>query len=295
MMATASSFLSRPKRAGRARIRLTAVLAILAAGICLAAPARGAGPNPSPAPSLPQSLKGITLEDAMGEFTLTLWTDPPIADYHLSYPRNPDRFAIDLPGRWARPEKTLYRLSNDTVKHIAVTHHPDRLRVFLYLKHPDPLAPYIYESLKGLVLRLKKTHLFHPPPSRPVRPGAAAGKSAAGADNGAAYIGALREVKIAAEENGFTVRLVLDGPPAEHAFFTLLDESPPKLVLDIKGRWRNPGPTARPSAAAGLRGVRVGEHAGFLRVVMDLAEGAAFAVTVETAEDGLLVRARSQP
>jgi hypothetical protein len=231
------------------------------------------------------SLKGITLEDAPGEFTVIFWSDPPIDAYHYSFPRNPARLAIDFPGKWKNPDKTVYHLENDTVKRIMVTRHPDRLRATLHLKTQQIFEPFIYDSIKGLIITIKKAHLFTKALPEGVavvmaeggddekeRPGAVsrkAGETKIGASPGPAT-GELVALSMTEQPNGFRLTVSLDRENRGYDTFTLQDERPPKLVLDLKGRWRNPGETVREVESDAVRQVRVGEHPDYLRVVMDL-------------------------
>lgn len=230
-------------------------------------------------------LKGITLEDAPGEFTVIIWSDPPIDDVHYAFPRKPPRLAIDLPGKWKRPGKRLYRLENDTVKKITADRSRDNLRVILHLKTPQIFEPFIYDSLKGLIVTIKKAHLFNEalpggvavrmaddededrtgPPTgdrdgRPRKAGSAAG----------AVGGNLTDVSVAPLAEGFRLTLSLDRESGEYTTFTLLEEKPPKVVLDLEGAWQYPGETVQEVQNGSLRQIRVGEHTDRLRVVMDL-------------------------
>ncbi len=231
------------------------------------------------------SLKGITLEDAPGEFTVIFWSDPPIDDYHYSFPRTPPRLAVDLPGTWQKPRKTVYRLENDTVKRITVTHHPDRLRATFHLKTDQIFEPFIYDSLKGLIMTIKKAQLFTQPLPKGVkvataegdeedmaaRPSGRAAEKRAPEAPPEAAAGALTDLSVADLPDGFRLTAVLDREVPDYSTFTILDETPPKLVLDLKAQVRNPGDTVRQVETDPLLRVRVGEHPDRLRIVMDLA------------------------
>ncbi len=209
------------------------------------------------------ALKGITLEDAPGEFTVIFWTDPPVKAYHYAFPRNPARLAIDLPGKWKKLDKRLYRQENDTVSRITVTRHPDRLRATLHLKTQQIFEPFIYDSIKGLIFTIKKAHLFMKPLPEGVKATAAASQ--------AAVDGMLTDLSVEALPDGFRLTVSLDQAHAGYNIFRILDEHPPKLVLDLNGVWRNPGETVREVENDAVQRLRVGEHPAYLRIVMDLA------------------------
>jgi len=219
------------------------------------------------------SLKGITLEDAPGEFTVIFWSDPPIEAYRHSFPREPPRMAIDFPGKWKRPDKTTYRLENDTLKRITVDHSPDRLRATLHLKTDRIFEPFFYDSIKGLIVTVKKAQLFTRPLPKGVKVMVAGGED----DNGAApaaarkpAAGELTDLSVSDLPEGCRLTLSLNREIPGYGAFTIPDETPPKLVLDLKGKWRNPGKTVRRVQSDWVRRVRVGEHPDYLRVVMDL-------------------------
>lgn len=223
------------------------------------------------------SLKGITLEDAPGEFTIILWTDPPIKDYHYSFPRKPPRLTVDLPGKWKKPDKRSYRLENDTVRRVSVSHVHDRLRVSLHLKTGRIFEPFIYDSIKGLIITIKKAHLFTGPlpegvkvaEYEPAGGAASAGSISARAEQNDS--GKLASLDVSELPNGFRLTASMDKATESCSAFAILDQSPPKVVLDIKGSWKNPGKTVRQVAGDSIRQVRIGEHPEHLRIVVDLA------------------------
>lgn len=219
------------------------------------------------------SLKGITLEDAPGEFTVIFWSDPPIKAYHHSFPRKPPRLAIDFPGKWKRPDKTTYRLENDTLKRITVDHYPDRLRATLHLKTDQIFEPFFYDSIKGLIVTIKKAHLFTGSLPKGVKVTAAEDdedKGAAPAASRKSAAGELTDLSVSDLPEGCRLTLSLNRETAGYSTFTIPDESPPKLVLDLEGKWQNPGKTVRRVQSDSVLRVRVGEHPDYLRVVMDL-------------------------
>lgn len=277
-------------RSGRGTARLRPVnrkgfrLAVIGAMLCLWAimPFRAAVTWGQPL----YDLKGITLEDAPGEFTVIIWSDPPIDEFHYAFPRKPPRLSIDLPGKWRRPDQRSFRLENDTVRRITVDHHRDHLRVTLHLKTPQIFEPFIYDSIKGLIVTIKKAHLFNEalPDGVAVRMADGDGEEKpapasvdrerrnrkAGSATGPVE-GNLTRVSVEPLPEGFRLTLSLDRESGEYTTFTLLEEQPPKVVLDLAGSWQYPGETVQEVQNDALRRIRVGEHPDHLRVAMDLA------------------------
>lgn len=87
--------------------------------------------------------------------------------------------------------------------------------------------------------------------------------------------GAIRKLKgIKANTSGNTVEIVIsaDGPVRDYKNFFLLKESPPKLVVDIKGKWKYGGKYTMDVNSDLVSKIRVAEHneKEFFRIVMDL-------------------------
>lgn len=87
--------------------------------------------------------------------------------------------------------------------------------------------------------------------------------------------GSVRSLKnITAKASDKTVEIVIsaDGPIRDYKKFFLLKENPPKLVVDINGKWRYGGKYTMDVKSELISKIRVAEHneKGFFRVVMDL-------------------------
>ena len=160
-----------------------------------------------------------------------------------------------------------------SLKRITVDHSPDRLRATLHLKTDQIFEPFFYDSIKGLIVTIKKAHLFTRPLPKGVKVTAAEGDD----DNGAApaasrkpAAGEVTDLSVSDLPEGYRLTLSLNRETAGYTTFTIPDETPPKLVLDLEGKWKNPGKTVRQVQSDSVRRVRVGEHPDYLRVVMDL-------------------------
>lgn len=82
----------------------------------------------------------------------------------------------------------------------------------------------------------------------------------------------MKEIKASASENSVDIVVSADGPIKDYKNFFLLKETPPKLVVDVKGKWKYLGKPAFDVDSELVSKVRVAEHneKGFFRIVMDL-------------------------
>ena len=174
----------------------------------------------------------------------------------------------------------------------------------------DGDARYIDETAEGLLRGEIRTLAFHAPgevqsyrvwlPAGKERPTAAGppaetkargGTPQAAGDEGEP-LRALEAVE--AQTGGDVLRLevVADGPITRHTQFFM--GGPPRLVVDIPGRWRRPRFHARRLESALVERVRIGYHPGKLRLVLDLREGETSpAATIRETPKGMVIEVRS--
>ncbi len=82
----------------------------------------------------------------------------------------------------------------------------------------------------------------------------------------------LKSIKANTSDNTVEIVVSADGPVRDYKNFFLLKESPPKLVVDIKGKWKYGGKYAMDVNSDLVSKIRVAEHneKEFFRIVMDL-------------------------
>ncbi|NJL58635.1 MAG: AMIN domain-containing protein, partial [Desulfobacteraceae bacterium] len=82
----------------------------------------------------------------------------------------------------------------------------------------------------------------------------------------------LKNIKANASDNTVEIIVSADGPVRDYKNFFLLKESPPKLVVDIKGKWKYGGKYTMDVNSDLISKIRVAEHneKEFFRIVMDL-------------------------
>jgi hypothetical protein len=92
----------------------------------------------------------------------------------------------------------------------------------------------------------------------------------------------------------FTVRVAASADIPSCSWFTL--EAPPRIVVDVRGRWECPGAPVRRVGPGMIKTVVVGEHPTYLRLVLRLGKTQgfpAFALDERKREVLLIVRQRN--
>jgi|GEM_PF-3186855 len=175
----------------------------------------------------------------------------------------------------------------------------------------DGDARYIDETAEGLLGGEIRTLAFHAPeevrsyrvwlpaaeegsaPPRPAAETKTRGETTPAVDDGRGPPRALEAVEAETGGNGLRLLVVSDGPITRHNQFFMGD--PPRLVVDIPGRWRRPRFHARQLESALVERVRVGYHPGKLRLVLDLREGSsAPAATIRETPEGMAIEVRAR-
>ena len=98
--------------------------------------------------------------------------------------------------------------------------------------------------------------------------------------------GTVRELKSQASTGRYRLSIVTDQPVSD--FAKMLIDRPPRLVIDVKGKWRYEKDAVFKTKSDLVERVRIGEHPEHIRLVFDLkTEQVSYAV--RKASDGLLV------
>jgi hypothetical protein len=119
-------------------------------------------------------------------------------------------------------------------------------------------------------------------------------KKAAGSKNIADIEKEIRELKKIETRSGkesFEMHILTDGPVRHHTFFPLT--SPPKLVVDLPGKWKHRGAALYKVQNDMVSRVRVGLHPEFIRVVMDLKVSPKLHPVFSESKEGLRVKIKS--
>ncbi len=160
-------------------------------------------------------------------------------------------------------------------------------------------ALFVDDSPEGMVRGEMRTLSFHVPdriqsyrvwlpPDKPTESKAV--PAAAPDPTGAAR--PIEDVVAAVTETGILrVEVISDGPINRHDQFFM--SKPPRLVIDLPGRWERPRFHAREIESPLVERVRIGHHPAKLRLVLDLRKGeAAPSAVIREIPTGLSVEIR---
>ena len=104
----------------------------------------------------------------------------------------------------------------------------------------------------------------------------------------------LKSVKTESGKDAFEVHIMADGPVRHYKFFPLPSQSPPKLVVDLPGKWKHRGDAIFRVKDSMVSQVRVGQHPDFIRVVLDLKISTPVLPAFSETDQGLRVTIRQK-
>lgn len=92
-------------------------------------------------------------------------------------------------------------------------------------------------------------------------------------------------------EGGFKMAMAFSGQLKDYRpkAMTIFDSPPPRLVLDFKGNWDIESSLKFPMEDDLVMQVRVGEHTGYLRIVLDLKRAATVRHDIQKTDTGLIL------
>lgn len=221
------------------------------------------------------ALKNIAFQDTGEGFKVEIRTNAPIGEYRPACLLSPSRMVIDLMGNWKNPGKNVYETGNGVLKKIVVGEHRDRLRVVMHLQGNVRLDPIISQSGNELVLEA---------PARLIED--------LGGDEHLLEKSKLKSLVFESSPGVFRLALGTDEPVAEHRSFIVSDGLFPSLIIDVPGRWDYPGEPVMKVESDMVDVVRIGEHAEFIRIAIDLMITGPFSHETAEVPEGLDVSVR---
>ena len=131
-----------------------------------------------------------------------------------------------------------------------------------------------------------ETESVSPRPGRPAPAPAVAKEAAIPATD--APVRPIEDVKAVDGPGGLRIDVISDGPIEGHRHFFM--EDPPRLVIDLPGLWKQPRFHARKLDGSPVERIRIGQHPGKLRLVLDLREsGTGISAVIRETPEGLSV------
>ena len=241
-------------------------------------------------------LKDVDFQFLEEAFRVIIAADGPIAGYQLFFLNNPLRMVIDLPGDWKNSGKSVLTVNDDMIRRIRVGEHPGDLRVVMDLFGKEPLSPTVEELPKGLSFTMRKMpeYLF-PSPGKEMRKTDTFSEEVSGLSTVSDTTERiLKDILYESSAEEFHAVVSSDKPIRQYSSFFLTDENPPKLVVDLAGKWKKPGKFLFKAANTMVQNIRVGIHPAYLRIVMDLKEKETLASVIEESPEGLSIRVKKK-
>jgi len=100
----------------------------------------------------------------------------------------------------------------------------------------------------------------------------------------------LKNIKTAISEEEFRMTILSEYPIKKYKSFFLSDEMPPKLVIDLEGKWETNGKAKYQIEENTIaKNIRIGEHSDHLRIVIDLKTNESLVPSFKEASESLIV------
>ncbi len=255
-------------------------------------------------------LRDIDFQVLEEAFRVIVVLDGPVPDYRLFFLNSPLRMVVDLPGNWKNSGESVLMLEHDMIRRVRVGEHPGYLRIVMDLVGKNPLSPDIEVFPNGLSFTMRRMpEYLHPAWQEAQKADAGAEKNSGASrrpddakddaenaennDNDADKR-ILKDILSESSEAEFRAVILSDRPILEYSSFFLTDEHPPKLVVDLAGKWRKPGKLFFNVANPMVENIRVGIHPAYLRIVMDLKEKGTPVSIIEESPEGLSIRVKKK-
>ena len=219
-----------------------------------------------------QYLTGLHIEKDI-KLKLVVLADGMMKDYLTQKLDKPDRIVIDIKGVRERLKTDTLQVNSPLVKKVRVGQHPGYTRIVLDTPGKPMLSYDIKPTDSGLIVNISDDS------DKPVT-----SDEELNSLNIAKHLTGISVERVA---NGVKVFLGGDGSFGDYT--SRLMENPDRLVIDIKGVKELLDLDELPVNSTLLRAVRIGQHPGMLRLVLDLSASAEVKFDIKALSDGLLI------
>ncbi|MDT8318316.1 MAG: AMIN domain-containing protein [bacterium] len=217
-------------------------------------------------------LTGLNVEKDSG-FKLVVMADGVINDYLTKKLDKPDRIVIDIKGVIEQLKTDTLQVNDELVRKVRVGQHPGYTRIVLDTPGKPMLDYDIKPTDSGLIINVSED-----------------GDDVRNSDNEFKGLNKARHLTgISVERMARGVKVFLGGDGFFGDYTSRLMDKPDRLVIDIKGVKELLDLDELPVNSILLKTVRVGQHPGMLRLVLDLSSAAEVKFDVKSLSDGLLV------
>lgn len=217
-------------------------------------------------------LTGLKVEKDV-KLKLVVLGDGMMKDYLTQKLDKPDRIVIDIKGVREHLKTDTLQVNSPLLKKVRVGQHPGYTRIVLDTPGRPMLDYDIKPTDSGLIVNISGES-----------DQAATSDEELNGLNKAKHLTGISVEKVA---NGVKVFLAGDGSFGDYT--SKLMDKPDRLVIDIKGVKELLELDELPVNSTLLKAVRVGQHPGKLRLVLDLSVSAEIKFDLKALSDGLLV------
>ena len=217
-------------------------------------------------------LTGLNVEKG-SRFKLVVSADGSMRDYLAKKLDKPDRIVIDIKGVIEQIKTDTLQVNSEIVKKVRVGQHPGYTRIVLDTPGKPMLDYNVKPTDNGLIVNVFSDS-----------------NEALTADEELKGLNKAKHLTgISVERVAKGVKVFLGGDGSFVNYNSRLMEKPDRLVIDIKGVKELLDLDELTVNSTLLKSVRVGQHPGMLRLVLDLSADAKVEFDVQALSDGLLI------
>ena len=217
-------------------------------------------------------LTGLSVERD-DRLKLIILADGTLGEYQVKNLDKPDRIVIDIKGVRKQLKTDSLDVDYPLVKRVRVGQHPEYVRLVL----DTPGKPFLDYDMKptstGLIVYISDNL-----DESVISPGKVERRKSARH---------LTGISVEKVENGVNVFVTGDGSFTDYKSMRM--DKPSRLVVDIKGVRELLDVDSLSVNSPLLKAVRVGQHPGMARVVLDFSSGAAIDYDLKSLPNGLLI------
>jgi len=99
----------------------------------------------------------------------------------------------------------------------------------------------------------------------------------------------FKGIKISESQGSVDILLKIDKMKEKHKYFFITNPAPPRIVIDLPGKWSHKGDTVFKTKSNIINQVRVGKHPDFFRIVLDMKTKKRLFPSFKDSPEGLLI------
>lgn len=99
----------------------------------------------------------------------------------------------------------------------------------------------------------------------------------------------FRGLEISEADDSVNILLKTDKPKEKHKYFFISNPAPPRIVIDLPGKWKHLGNSVFKTKSHLISRVRVGKHSDFFRIVLDMKTDKRLFPSFKESPQGLII------